>query len=276
MTHCPVLSESPGLKFDVYPIKVKCSLVSDVEEKSPSFAYGFAERSRWFLAELIVIVAGVLIALAIDQWRGNLAESQRELAYLEQLTSDLRATEEMMTAAARSNSPAEAAAGRIVALFETDMIGNGDDIRQLLADIRFLDNPVPVLGTAEALVSTGDLRLIQNPTIRSELTRYLSRSRDFWLYPIYQMEEQHRRTHFQLVVLAQRYGISPQYRGGLFRSAKSFASRPNIDGFLKDPEAYAYAAKIAELHSTLLSWRSGMSSEAAELRELIKHELSSE
>ena len=148
--------------------------------------------SRWFLAELIIIVAGVLIALAIDQWRGNIEVLKLEQEYIEQLIADLQTTVEKMAAALETNDPGESAAEQLLAAFE-----NGDPvaleaIRQLLSDINTLDNPVPVLGTVEALISTGDLRLMRSSETRSEITRYLSRSRDYWLFPIYQFERRHR------------------------------------------------------------------------------------
>jgi hypothetical protein len=45
-------------------------------------------QSRWFVAELIVIVVGVLVALGIDEWRENLDNAALEKQYLSQLIND--------------------------------------------------------------------------------------------------------------------------------------------------------------------------------------------
>ena len=137
------------------------------------------ERSRWFLTEFVIIIVGVLVALAIDEWREGLQDKEREQEYLQQLAADLRATQDMFAEAADDNVESENAARRLTEIFEEGADAKVDDIRRLLNESRYFNNPVPILGTAEALVSTGDLRLIRNPDIRSELTRYLSRSRDF-------------------------------------------------------------------------------------------------
>ncbi len=223
------------------------------------------ERSRWFFAEFVVIIVGVLVALAIDEWRGTLQDEEREQEYLTQLAADLRATEEMFVAAAELNAPWQNAARQLVGLFEQRGPADIETVRRLLADARQFNNPVPVLGTAEALVSTGDLRLIRDPRIRSEITRYLSRSRDFWLFPIYQLEEQHRNVYMNIAVLAQRYGLSPAYREG----PAAGPGRPDLNGFLADPEAYVYVARYAELKESVAGVRDAMSGEAAALRSLL-------
>jgi hypothetical protein len=207
------------------------------------------ERSRWFFAEFVVIIVGVLVALAIDEWRGTLQDEEREQEYLTQLAADLRATEEMFVAAAELNAPWQNAARQLVGLFEQRGPADIETVRR----------------TAEALVSTGDLRLIRDPRIRSEITRYLSRSRDFWLFPIYQLEEQHRNVYMNIAVLAQRYGLSPAYREG----PAAGPGRPDLNGFLADPEAYVYVARYAELKESVAGVRDAMSGEAAALRSLL-------
>lgn len=223
------------------------------------------ERSRWFLAEFVIIIVGVLVALAIDEWREGLQDKEREQEFLQQLAADLQTTQDMFAEVAESNAKAENAARRLVEIFETGSHVDVDNIRRLLTEARYFNNPVPVLGTSEALVSTGDLRLIRDPLIRSELTRYLSRSRDFWLFPIYQMEEQHRNIYMHIAVLAQRYGVAPAHRQG--PSAR--VGKPDLEGFLSDPDAYVYVARYAELKAAVAGVRDAMSREAAELRALL-------
>ena len=45
--------------------------------------------ARW-LGEFMVIVVGVLVALAVDEWRGSVAQAAEERALLVQLLDDVR------------------------------------------------------------------------------------------------------------------------------------------------------------------------------------------
>lgn len=225
----------------------------------------FGQRSRWFLAEFVVIIMGVLVALAIDEWRGVQQAEAREQEYLLQLAADLQATREMFAQAAEDNARAERAAARLAEVFETDSNVELGEIQQLLTDARYFNNPVPILGTAEALVSTGDLRLIRSSRLRSELTRYMARSRDFWLVPLYQMEELHRNTHTSIILLAQRHGVTPaNVQGPAVQTGDT-----DLEGFLADADAYVYVWQYAQLKVSLSKTRTAMSEEAGALAALL-------
>jgi hypothetical protein len=236
----------------------------------------FGGSSRWFLAELIVIVSGVLIALAIDEWRGNIENVSLEREYLQQLIADLVTTEEKMSVAAETNAVGEDAARQLLDVFESGELPSLATIEQWLSDINKIDTPVPVLGTAEALVSTGYLRLISDSKTRTKLTQYLARSRDYWLFPIYQFENRHRELCFRITMLAEKWGVSPSHRGGQFQRQSDLPSGPDLVAFLADSEAYSHAARLVETKGLLARFRSSMSSEAAELRKTVEHTLSLE
>jgi hypothetical protein len=165
-------------------------------------------RSKWLIGEIAVIVLGVLIALGIDAWYGVVLERQAERTYLEQLIQDLASTETQMAEAAVRTARSEESAQLLADHLRATPL-NADSIRVWLSQLQSVDNPVPVLGTAEALVSTGDLRIIDSPEARVAITRWLSRSRDFWLVPVYQLEEQHKATLTRLLHTADRAGIEP-------------------------------------------------------------------
>jgi sensor c-di-GMP phosphodiesterase-like protein len=223
------------------------------------------QRSRWFVAEFVVIIVGVLVALAIDEWRDTLQAEEREQEYLRQLAADLRATRDMFAEAAEDNAQSENAAARLTEIFESDSDVELNEVRRLLAEARYFNNPVPILGTAEALVSTGDLRLIGNSRVRSELTRYLSRSRDFWLFPLYQLEEQHRNVYMNIILLAQRYGVTPEH----VRGPSAQIGNADLEGFLADSDAYVYISRYAQLKAGVAKMRDAMSEEAGALAALL-------
>lgn len=53
---------------------------------------------RWFLAEFVVLVAGILVALAVSSWAQDRQDAKREQVYLRQLEVDLVANEKDLAA----------------------------------------------------------------------------------------------------------------------------------------------------------------------------------
>jgi hypothetical protein len=133
----------------------------------------WSRNARWFLAEFMVVLTGVLVALALNAWWGERQNRQLERAYLLQLHEDLAASEadlsmiagEMMTRALHS-----AAVGHA---FWDPSSASADDLLVSLGAPLSAMRTRPVLGTAQALVATGDLRLIRSDRLRSEIMSYL-------------------------------------------------------------------------------------------------------
>jgi hypothetical protein len=133
----------------------------------------WARNARWFLAEFMVVLTGVLVALALNAWWGERQNRQLERVYLLQLHEDLAASEadlsafadEMMTRALHS-----AAVGHA---FWDPSSTSPEDLMVSLGAPLSANRTRPVLGTAQALVATGDLRLIRSDRLRSELMSYL-------------------------------------------------------------------------------------------------------
>ena len=72
-------------------------------------------RLRWFLAEFLVVVVGVLVALGLSGLVEEQRELQREQVYLQQLSADLGSSDkELSTAVEFMQTRAEAAAPRTV------------------------------------------------------------------------------------------------------------------------------------------------------------------
>lgn len=235
---------------------------------------GVAERVKWLAAEAAVIVLGVLIALAIDAWYGTLLESRAEQVYLAQLIEDLRETERQMASATEDNRTAEESTTRLLSHLRGEA-WKADSIRGWLGRVQRVNNPVPVLGTAEALIATGDLRIIEDGKARVAITRYLSRSRDFWLVPLYQLEEEHRAVAAGLLHLADLAGLEPSERGRVpiradARSHNRPPFLPNEREFGSDPRVHSLVADLAEKKIGMRGYRDSMAREAIELRRTLE------
>lgn len=167
---------------------------------------------RWFAAEFVVVVAGILVAFAINSAYESSKDRERETGYLRHLIADLHQTERLLGAAEAPNAAWDGSLDAFVASYRASSIPAPETVRRWIADIQY-DNPVPVLGTAEALVQTGDLQLIEDLALRSAITTYLSRTREYtipWLLTV-ENDFLEARTGFRthVDVLESEKGDSP-------------------------------------------------------------------
>lgn len=141
-------------------------------ERLPAADRRWPAALRWFGAEFLVVVTGVLVALALGAWWQERDNRERETAYLQQLAADLDTTEQSLQWISEFHIEAALAAARVGRAFWKP---EPPTLAELSAD---LGRPFrsmrerPVLGTIEALIATGDLRLIRSNALRTELTTY--------------------------------------------------------------------------------------------------------
>jgi hypothetical protein len=224
------------------------------------------------IAELLIVILGVFIALAIDERQKDTEEAARELEYLTQLITDLQTTEDLMAEQRISNSEMQDAAKNLLAAFEGEEHPAHHQTRKLLADMRFFYYPSPRVATAEALVSTGEFRLIKDKSIRVKVTDYLAYARDDHLAGVINRSERNRELLFQIFVLAQSYGISP----GHYKGLDNASSEPNTSAFFADPKAYIYVAGYVENKVILVvNYADALSVETRNLREALEKYVSS-
>jgi len=214
------------------------------------------------VTELVVIIAGVLIALAIDEWRGNIKDAKTEAEYVQQLLADLQTTIDRVSSAAAEELDNEIATKKLLALFEKAESEEPGLVRSLIPLACDFNNPVPVLGTADTLVSTGDLRLIRNATSRSKITQYLSQTRDYWLTPIYSSEDAFVLTCRRLKAIAAIHGIYLEPGKGPYRRK----AEPDIEGFLGNTEAYIEVTRLVSSRASFTGYEKALSSDASELQ----------
>jgi hypothetical protein len=134
-------------------------------------------RIRWLAAEMTIIVAGILVALAIQNRVDAQADRDREREYLRQLQADLRETERVVLRDDSIFRPRDRAGAMLLHAFFTPERPPPDSVLVWAITATWFETPRPILGTAEALVSTGDLRLLREYPLRTAVTAYLEESR---------------------------------------------------------------------------------------------------
>ena len=231
-----------------------------------------ASEWKYAFGEVLLLVVGISIALAIDEWRGNIENIRTEREYIDQLVDDLRLTEERMASVIEINASAESANSRLLTVFENGENIEPDTLRQLIGESWVYDNPVPVFATTDALVTTGDLRLIRDSTVRSRIARYLSNTRDYWLVPLYSIETEHRAQYARVAKLAAANGVLPTRPSVVGQKHHA----PNVGAFLADADAYAEIQLLLRNKETFRRYRVDMADEAATLRQLIEEYVHSE
>jgi hypothetical protein len=129
----------------------------------------FGSKRGWMrsLVDLVLIVTGVLIALAANSWWEARQDRERESAYLRQLLSDTRENEERIRGVIVFDSTRLAGSERFLEAVRE--AGDGDRDLSLEIGARVF---VPLTGTSTALIQTGDLRLVRNDSLRFVLLTF--------------------------------------------------------------------------------------------------------
>lgn len=126
-------------------------------------------------AELVVVVLGVMIALAADNWRQGLEEQGIERRYVERLTEEVRQTIEAVVARKESLIPVAASAYELAASMEGEAPPLSDDAflealfratqigfsRQEFTDVTYRE-----------LVASGNLALLRDPELREGVVEF--------------------------------------------------------------------------------------------------------
>ena len=127
---------------------------------------------RSALREFVIIVAGVLAALAAQAWWSSAQDARREREYLAQLLGDTRENERRLEEAIAVEERAAAATLSAQAALKGPGPAPADSIIEWFNRAGTTSDFQPVTGTYRAIASTGDLRLIRTDTLRTLLTSY--------------------------------------------------------------------------------------------------------
>lgn len=240
-------------------------------------------RLRWFSGQLLVVVTGILVALALDAWWDARQDRVREQSYLRQLDADLAETLAGVAGYDRFLQPVDRAAALLVRAYHAPAPPPPDSLAAwLLLGSRF-GVPRPVLGTAEALVATGDLRLIRTDSLRTEIVAYLESTRGLlesqdvlggdWRQGFGQVR---RRVDFTDIAVASR---TPEAVDSLARADPYYEvpagarQRPfpvDAAALLRDREVYEGLWTMNSSKRNLAQIRASMTERATRLRRLVR------
>lgn len=132
--------------------------------------------ARRAAAEFGVIVAGVLVALAVDEWRQSLQDRAAEAQYVERLLEDVRADTAELSGALLRGREKDVRLRRLIQLSERDL----SDAQKLALAAEDLDRsqgwgwdyPTARTVTFDELLSVGALGLITDVQVREAISDY--------------------------------------------------------------------------------------------------------
>jgi hypothetical protein len=136
---------------------------------------GWRRSVRWFLAEFVVVVTGILVALAAQAWYGAVRDARIERSYVRQLISDLDGTLQALQLAISQDSLRVNANLRFAEALHQTRPMHPDSARAWLEvpqGITFYSDPRPLVGTVTTLIQTGDIKLIGDHAVRSKIVAY--------------------------------------------------------------------------------------------------------
>jgi hypothetical protein len=140
---------------------------------SPPPEHAWRAKLRWFFAEFVIVVAGILVALALDSWAGDRREQQRERVYLQQLSADLQSSETELAEAVDFLRQRAHASARVLHRFWRMPNAVDETLVDDLSLPRTTRRFRPVLGTVQALSSSSDLGLVHSESLRADLLTYV-------------------------------------------------------------------------------------------------------
>jgi hypothetical protein len=146
---------------------------------------------KYFFQELIIVVAGILIALSLNSWREDNIERNRELFYLKSLKADFEQTLNSLTEINNQNLESKAAVQRMIAVIEhPDDKHSTDSLKSFFRNLFGFNRFVPASGTYKEIISSGSLQILTNDELRIALSSWedkITRNRQleevmFWQY----------------------------------------------------------------------------------------------
>lgn len=134
----------------------------------------FSSYLFYALGEIILVVAGILIALQIDNWNTKKKNLDAERAYLKSLNTEFSTNLVTLENTLKENEDLIKALDKLTGLFDPDTLESISEKKVAL----FL-NPLgkevvyyPVRGVMNDIISSGNLNLIRNSELRQKIASF--------------------------------------------------------------------------------------------------------
>lgn len=133
------------------------------------------QRMRWFIAEITVVVVGILLALGLQSWWQTRENDARGISYQRQVLADVKQTRATYQKAIATDTQLRNVTVQLSEALHSRQTLEGEHAMAWLAwRSGWFADPRPVVGNVYALIDTGDIQLIANPKVRAAIVEYAS------------------------------------------------------------------------------------------------------
>lgn len=126
----------------------------------------------WILAEIGIVVVGILIAFSLNSWWEGRAAAEREQEHLTALRSDFEQNVQRLNGLARSQDRVSRASADLLLVARAHASATPDSVDRLMSEVFSSDQFDPVMGAYENLVNSGGLAQIKDDRLRSALASF--------------------------------------------------------------------------------------------------------
>ena len=131
---------------------------------------GIAGRS---IGEIAIIIIGVLIAFQFEEWRGERELREQEIAQLYALHADFTENVKRLQGVIDRQEVVVASQTQLLGIIHGHQdMPNEEALKNLVTDSFMFFRLEEVLGAYQALISSGDLRLIQDRGLRAAIAEF--------------------------------------------------------------------------------------------------------
>ncbi|MFT5217432.1 MAG: hypothetical protein ACJA1H_001278 [Glaciecola sp.] len=129
---------------------------------------------KYAIGEIILVIMGILIALTINNWNQDRLTENLEYQYYSRLLDDVREEKFILEATINYSKQVSLHAKKAIAVFENSSNGNTNPIENLIDMYQAsqLADSYSASSTYKELISSGQINLIQNNSLKTALIRY--------------------------------------------------------------------------------------------------------
>ncbi len=128
--------------------------------------------SSWILAEIGIVVVGILIAFGLNSWWEGRATAEQERSHLSALQADFTRNVERLHHLADSQDRVSRASGELLQIARGHASAAPDSVDRLMSEVFSSDQFDPVMGAYENLINSGGLAQISDDPLRSALASF--------------------------------------------------------------------------------------------------------
>jgi hypothetical protein len=217
-------------------------------------------------------VSGIIVALALQAWYQTRGDIRAECVYLTQLRADLANNDSVLTRSIRTDSTRIAAHRFLILALSRPEPLSRDSARVWFDNgLNFFADPRPVMGTVTTLIGTGDIRMIRDPALRSQIIAYAG-SMESDKEALARNVDRLIRAIDEIRVLRERHGVPAPLQDQTMADSVRIYERIVRDWpvLRSDPDLRAAIALRNNAFGQLVYYMNRMRTSAVRLNELVE------